>query len=433
MGNLHFVSVLPFLMLLLLIAIMPLINPRLWSNVFVQLAVSVTLSVPVIIMLATAGHVDLVYEHILFDYIPFIILLGSLFIISGGIYISSRVSGKPTTNLYFMITGSILASLIGTTGASMLLIRPLIRSNEGRRHQVHIYVFFIAIVANTGGLLTPLGDPALFIIYLKGIPFEWFLKLWPQWLFVNTLLLAMFYFFDNHYYKRQHSRPSSHSEYDGGIRLRIRGSLNFLWMVGVVAAVAMINEKNFPVLEEKPFLRFSREAVIILMATFSMVSSNKRNLQRNAFSWGPILEVAALFLGIFITMIPALLLLEENAAHIKMTSPTAFYFATGFLSSVLDNTPTAAVFHSLSRDLVSQGIIVPASLVKDTPEHLLRAISLGAVFFGSMTYIGNGPNFMVKSIAENHKIKMPGFFKYIISYSLIIFLPVFVIVYFVFV
>jgi len=427
----HFISITPFLGLLMLIAAMPLVNARLWGNNFVKLGASVFLSIPVIIYLSRSGHARLISDHLLFDYIPFIVLLGSLFIISGGIYVSAQVSGKPHVNLIFLVTGATLASLIGTTGASMLLIRPLIRSNKDRKYKVHIIAFFIAIVANTGGLLTPLGDPALFILYLHGVPFEWFLTLWPQWLFINGLLAGMFYLVDRYYFTKQYKLKKPVSRYSG-FHFRLHGSTNFLWMSGVVVAIALINEKNLPLIKTYPYLIYSRELIILLMAGMSLITSNKRNLKRNAFSWGPVLEIAALFLGIFITMIPALLFMEQNTGKIGINSPVSFYFSTGFLSSILDNTPTAAVFHSLAKNITTQSSLPLSEITNGVQTVLVKAISLGAVAFGSLTYIGNGPNFMVKSIAESNGLKMPGFIGYVLRYSIVFFLPAYCIVYLIF-
>lgn len=427
-AEIHIFSAAPFLVLLGLIAIMPLTGYRLWNKIQVKLLVSVILSVPVLIYLSCQGYSNAVVHHLLFDYIPFIILLGGLFIISGGIFIYARQSGKPNVNVIFLATGAVLASFIGTTGASMLLIRPLIRSNEIRTNKTHIIVFFIAVVANTGGLLTPLGDPALFILYLRGVPFEWFLRLFPEWIFINCLLTGIFYIIDRRLYLKEFAGKLPKRHYSG-FHFRMYGTLNLLWMAGVVAAISLINEKNFPGLAARPYLKYIRELIIVLMAILSMISSSKRNLKRNAFSWGPIMEVAALFLGIFITITPALLYLEQHAGIFRIHSPGEFYFATGFLSSILDNTPTAAVFHFLVMPLTSVYTQNPAMAEGIRADILIKAIALGAVAFGSITYIGNGPNFMVKAIAENNGIAMPGFFKYIFRYSIVYFLPVYVLVY----
>ncbi|MDP2424110.1 MAG: sodium:proton antiporter [Bacteroidales bacterium] len=431
METIHLIALLPFIILLLLIAVMPLTISRLWENNLHKFIVSVVLSIPVVIYLAAGGHGSVLADHILFDYIPFIIMLGALFIISGGIYISSSVSGRPGANLTFLAVGAILASFMGTTGASMLLIRPLLRANDKRKHKVHIVMFFLAIVANTGGLLTPLGDPALFILYLRGVPFHWFAQLAPEWLFVNGLLLLMFYAIDKLYYHKQYPTAGSRCRYTG-FPFKLRGTLNILWITGVVLAVALINEYHIPEIKNQPYLAYFRELIILMMAGLSLGFTSKRNLMRNAFSWGPIFEVAALFLGIFITMTPALIYLEQNVDLLRVTSPAEFYFATGFLSSILDNTPTAVAFHSMAGIVTAHAAATASSLVSGVSPNLLKAVSLGAVLFGSMTYIGNGPNFMVKSIAENRGIKMPGFFGYIFRFSLLVLLPVFILVWLLF-
>lgn len=423
-------SSVPFIVLLFLIATMPYINERLWGKNYIKLLVSVILSVPVIISLHNTENDSILTEHMLFDYIPFIILLGSLFVISGGIYISVYASGKPQTNLIFMIAGALLASFIGTTGASMLLIRPLIRSNENRKEKQHLILFFIAIVSNTGGLLTPLGDPALFILYLQGIPFNWFFKLWPQWIVINGLLIGLFYFTDSMFYKRTMRIKPFYRHHR--VRLHIRGTINLFWLSGIILATLFINETYIPEIRTNVVLAYSREFVILLMAGLSLIFSGRHNFHRNAFSWGPIIEIAILFLGIFITMIPALIYLEQNISSIAFNSTGEFYFSTGFLSSFLDNTPTAAIFHSIAKNLKFDAVDSNIVFISGVNESLLKAISLGAVAFGSLTYIGNGPNFMVKAIAENNGIKMPGFFMYILKFSMFYLLPVYIAIYFLF-
>ncbi len=423
-------SSVPFIVLLILIAIMPYINERLWGKNYIKLLASVILSVPVIISLHNTKNNNILAEHMLFDYIPFIVLLGSLFVISGGIYISVYASGKPQTNLIFMIAGALLASFIGTTGASMLLIRPLIRSNENRKEKQHLILFFIAIVSNTGGLLTPLGDPALFILYLQGIPFNWFFQLWPHWIVINGLLIGLFYFTDSMLYKRKTRIKPSYRPHK--VRLHIRGTINLFWLSGIILATLFINETYIPEIRTNIVLAYSREFTILLMAGLSLVFSGKHNFHRNAFSWGPVIEIAVLFFGIFITMVPALMYLEQNISNIAFNSTGEFYFSTGFLSSFLDNTPTAAIFHSIAKNLKFDAIDPNVVFISGVRESLLKAISLGAVTFGSLTYIGNGPNFMVKAIAENNGIKMPGFFMYILKFSVIYLLPVYIAVYFMF-
>lgn len=427
-SEVHIFSLAPFLVLLGLIAIMPLTGSRLWGNIFVKFAFSGILSLPVLVYLYLEGYLDVVFNHLLFDYIPFIILLGSLYIISGGIFISTPRSGKPHVNTIFLVTGAILASIIGTTGASMLLIRPLIRSNEPRKNKTHIIVFFIAVVANTGGLLTPLGDPALFILYLRGVPFEWFAQLLPEWGLINFLLIGLFYLIDRKSYLKENNGKLPIKPYSG-FHFKMQGTLNMLWLAGIIAAISLINEKNIPSLETYPFLKYSREFIVVLMAMLSFAFTKKSNFKNNEFSWSPILEVAALFLGIFVTMTPALLYVEQHAYVFRIDSPGVVFFSTGFLSSILDNAPTAAVFHTLVTSAFADQVLIPGTGYGEVLNSLIKAIAVGAVAFGSMTYIGNGPNFMVKAIAESNGVAMPSFFGYIFRYSLIYFLPVYILVY----
>jgi len=363
------------------------------------------------------------YHTIVFDYVPFIILLGSLFIITGGIYVTGDIEAKPTINTLFLGIGAVLASFMGTTGAAMLLIRPVIYTNKEREFKVHTILFFIGIVANCGGLLTPLGDPPLFMMYLRGAPFTWFFSLFLEWLITNSLLLIVYFLVDTYFHKKE--KPEAIRIDKTAIRpIKIEGKINFYYLAGVVLAVAFLNEQYLPFIQTNHYFKFIREFVIIALAYLSMLTTPKLTRTSNNFTWGPIEEVAYLFLGIFITMVPCLLYLEANAKLLGITSTTQFYYFTGMLSSFLDNTPTAVTFHSLALGL--QQTAPP--LVAGIPEELLKAICTGAVFFGSMTYIGNGPNFMVKAVAEENNIKMPDFFSYMFKFSLIVLLPIFILV-----
>lgn len=358
-----------------------------------------------------------------FDYVPFIILLGALFAITGGIYLSGDIEAKPIINTVFLGIGSILASFMGTTGAAMLLIRPVIQTNRQRQFKVHTILFFIGIVANCGGLLTPLGDPPLFMMYLRGAPFTWFFNLTPQWLLTNSLLLITYFIFDSYYYKKE---PSSSLERDSSnIKpIRLEGKLNLIWLLGVILSVAFLNEQYFPFIKQSEYYKFIREGAILSMAILSILFTTQLTRESNNFTWEPIKEVAYLFFGIFVTMVPCLLFLETNASRLGVSAPVQFYYYTGALSSFLDNTPTAVTFHSLALGLG----LTSGEMVAGIPEVLLKAISLAAVLFGSMTYIGNGPNFMVKAVAEENNIKMPSFFAYMYKFSLIILLPIFIII-----
>jgi len=421
--NISLLSLAPFVLMLLSIAVFPLFWNHFWEKNRNKLYVALILSIPVIIYLLANNLSHHLIHTLLFDYVPFLILLGALFTITGGIFLTGDIEATPKVNTLFLGIGALLASFMGTTGAAMLLIRPVIQTNKERVFKVHTILFFIGIVANCGGLLTPLGDPPLFMMYLRGAPFMWFFNLAPEWFVTNAFLLIAYFFVDTFYHKKE---PASAIERDKtNIKpIRIQGKRNLIFLVGVVLAVAFINEQYFSFIQSNQYLKFLREAVILLMAYLSMLFTPKLLRVSNNFTWGPIEEVAYLFLGIFVTMVPALLYLEVNAKTLGVQSATHFYYYTGLLSSFLDNTPTAVTFHSLALGLG----INDAALIAGIPELLLKAISTGAVLFGSMTYIGNGPNFMVKAVAEENNIKMPDFFSYMFKFSLIILLPIFIIV-----
>ncbi len=412
----------PFLALLLAIAVMPLAAEHFWEKNRHKLAVAVILSIPVVLVLLLGGGEARIFESLAYDYIPFMVLLGSLFVITGGIHLGGDIEAKPLVNTLFLGIGAVLASIMGTTGAAMLLIRPVLHTNRERTLKVHTVLFFIAIVANCGGLLTPLGDPPLFMMYLRGAPFTWFLKLTPEWLFVNGVLLLVYFLADTYYHRRE---PAVVLRRDHGmvIPLHLKGGLNFVWLAGVVAAVALLNGQVIPFLGSSPGLKFVREGAIALMALAAWLTTKHSVRVANRFSWHPILEVAALFLGIFVTMVPCLIYLEAHAKVLGIRLPHEFYYAAGTLSSFLDNTPTAVTFHSLALGLGGAAGVLVAGI----PPALLKAIAMGAVFFGSMTYIGNGPNFMVKCIAGHYHVRMPHFFGYMIKFSLIVLLPVFIV------
>lgn len=416
-------STIPFVLMLLSIAIFPLFWNHFWEKNKNKLIIAIILSVPVIVFLAANGLSDKLYETLVFDYVPFIILLGSLFTITGGIFLSGDIEATPKVNTIFLSIGAVIASFMGTTGAAMLLIRPIIQTNKERKFKVHTILFFIGIVANCGGLLTPLGDPPLFMMYLRGAHFTWFLKLFPEWLITNLLLLIIYFIVDSYYHKKEPQQAIIDDK--TVIRpIRLQGKLNFVWLAGVVLAVAFLNEQYISFISLNHYYKFLREAVIFAMAILSLLLTTHLVRESNSFTWEPIKEVAYLFLGIFITMVPCLLYLETNSKNLGIILPHQFYYFTGLLSSFLDNTPTAVTFHSLAMGLGEQS----SNLVAGIPEELLKAISVGSVFFGSMTYIGNGPNFMVKAVAEENNIKMPGFFEYIYKFSLIVLLPIFIIV-----
>ena len=415
---------LPFVAMLLSIALGPLFFSHWWDKNRNKLIVSLVLGAPVAILLLANQMGHELFHQILFDYVPFIILLGSLFIITGGILLEGDIQAKPAVNTLFLAIGGVLASVMGTTGAAMLLIRPIIRTNSERHLTVHTILFFIAIVANAGGLLTPLGDPPLFLLYLRGAPFTWFSGLIKEWAFVLAMLLTIYYFLDSYYYKKE--KKADIKKDDTNIQpIKITGKINFLFLLGVVFSVAFLNEQFVPMIKENHYFAFIREITIALCAGLSLIfTSKKLRFEDNKFTWGPIIEVAFLFLGIFVTMIPALIYLKENAQSIGVNQPWQFYYASGALSSFLDNAPTAVSFHNLALGMVSS--FGDSTLVASIPEVLLSAICLGSVMFGAMSYIGNGPNFMVKAIAEENGIEMPSFFAYIYKFSLVVLLPVYI-------
>ena len=386
-------SILPFVLMLGAIAVLPLTWNHFWEKNKNKLLISIILSIPVLIFLLINGYTHEIIHTMLFDYVPFIILLGALFTITGGILLTGDIQAKPAINTLFLGIGAVLASFMGTTGAAMLLIRPVIQTNKERTFKVHTILFFIAIVANCGGLLTPLGDPPLFMMYLRGAPFEWFFKLGIEWFFTNAILLILYFLVDSYYYKKE---PTAAIKRDESVirPIKIQGKRNFIFLAGVVLSVAFLNEQYLSFVSINPYYKFVRE------------------------------EVAYLFFGIFVTMVPALLYLETNAKHLGVQTISQFYYYTGLLSSFLDNTPTAVTFHSLAMGLG----ITTGKLVAGIPEELLKAISTSAVFFGAMTYIGNGPNFMVKAVAEENNIKMPDFFSYMIKFSIIVLLPIFILI-----
>lgn len=418
-------AMIPFAMMLLSIAVMPLAAEKWWHSNLHKLYVSFALAIAAGIYLAVNGMGAELLHQMLYDYMPFIVLLGALFIVTGGIRIEGNVAATPAANVSVLCSGFVLASFMGTTGAAMLLIRRLIEINRRRTYKTHTILFFIALVANCGGILTPLGDPPLFLLYLRGADFFWFMNLAPQWLFAGGLLMLIYYFTDRYYYAKEPAearlKPAK-----GSSKIRIVGKRNILLLVGIVLTVSLVNHSYIPAMgdpEAPVFMRFLREIVLVIIAVASLAVTGRGIRRANNFSWEPITEVAVLFVGIFATMTPALIYLNANAASLGLTHPWHFFYGTGALSQFLDNAPTALAFHTVATGLPH---VDGVRYIADVPEPLLAAISLGAVFFGAMTYIGNGPNFMVKSIAEQSDIRMPSFFGYMAKFSLIILLPVYV-------
>lgn len=386
---------LPFVAMLLCIAVLPLVpaTAHHWEKPTTQLGVAALLGVPVIVWQLVAGQGHAV-QHSVHEYLSFICLLAALFVVSGGIHLAGDIVASPRNNTIFLAAGAVLASLIGTTGAAMLLIRALLQTNREREHATHTVVYAIFIVANCGGLLTPLGDPPLFLGFLRGVPFTWTLTLLPEWLFINALLLVSYYALDRRMAARE---DFQHRQWDESEQspLRLLGRPQLVLLAGVVAAAALL---------PSPW----RELTMIALAAASYVLGDKRvRHELNEFSWAPIIEVAGIFAGIFATMPPALHYLSTLAPKLPLDEISFFGF-TGGLSSVLDNAPTYATFFELAAQLPGD------PRVAGVPEAYLVAISLGAVTCGALTYIGNGPNFMVRAVAEASGRAMPSFGGYVV-------------------
>ena len=426
-------SMVPFALMLLTIAVAPLLADEWWESNKHKLTISLFLGVPTAVCLIMGGMLrDL--EHQLFgDYIPFIILLLALYVVTGGIHLSGDIQAKPIINTAFLALGWLLASVMGTTGAAMLLIRPLLATNKQRQYKVHTVLFFIALCANCGGLLTPLGDPPLFMLFLRGAVFGWFATMWPAWLFTGIVLMAIYFALDTYYYTRKEQPALLEHDQAQRTPIKLHGAHNFLYLIGIIFTVAFVHSGMMPQMADPRspmWIRYMRE-IILLSLTFMSLYTTKRKVRYglNKFSWGPILEVGVLFLGIFTTMTPALVYLNDHASLLGLDASWQFYYSTGLLSSFLDNTPTAVAFYSVASGLSAEQMLsFGAEMMAGIPAVLLRAICIGAVFFGSMTYIGNGPNFMVKAIAEEQGVKMPSFFGYMWRFSLLILLPVYILV-----
>lgn len=399
----------PFGLLLLLIAVMPLTGhavKKWWDAYYPHVALGLAAVVAVYYLWKVpAGGTEL--AHTLHDYVSFICLVGSLFVVAGGIHLKVKGEATPLANVAFLAVGALAANAIGTTGASMVLIRPWIRMNKIRISPYHV-VFFIFIVSNVGGALTPVGDPPLFLGYLRGVPFFWLAgQVMVPWLATVGAILAAFYLFDRRSFR--HMPRKLQAEAQHGETWRFDGAVNVLLLLVIIGAVFL------------PDKFFLREAVMAGAAVASWFLTPKVVHEENHFSFGPIKEVALLFAGIFATMLPALDYLAAHGPALGFVYPLQYYFASGALSSVLDNAPTYANFFQLAQ--ATTGADSTAALLAGHPLYVV-AVSLGSVFFGAMTYIGNGPNFMVKSIAHDAGVHCPTFFGYILKYSLPVLLPI---------
>lgn len=430
----------PFVGMLLSIAALPLAAPSVWHHHYGKIAFGWALA---FLVPATAVHgFDIaLYEFLhvmLLDYVPFIILLLALFTVAGGVRLKGALRGTPQTNLALLLFGTLIAGFMGTTGAAMLMIRPLLRANENRKHKVHIFVFFIFMVANIGGGLTPLGDPPLFLGFLKGVSFFWFTEhMFLPMAFAVGACAILFFLIDSYWYRRE----SSEVRLAGGQResLTIEGVSNLVLLAGIVGAVLMsgvwkpgvlISVYHVP-LEGQGL---ARDALLLLITWLSLRLTTAESRRANDFSWGPILEVAKLFAGIFVTIIPALAILRAGsggalAGLVSLANPDGvpsnpvYFWLTGILSSFLDNAPTFLVFFNLAGG-------DPVHLMGPMANTLL-AISVGAVFMGANTYIGNAPNFMVKAVVEERGIRMPSFFGYML-WSCALLIPIFIAMTFIF-
>ena len=426
---------LPFVGMLGCIAVLPLVRSthHWWEsnlNRFGVAMIFAALTVVYYVIARGLGSVATVLERaILEEYIPFIVLLFCLYVISGGISLRGDLAARPATNTAFLAVGALIASFVGTTGASMLLIRPLLQTNSERRHVVHTVVFFIFLVSNVGGCLLPIGDPPLFLGYLFGVPFIWTMGLWAPWLFCCVVLLVTYYVWDTIAYKREAAADIRRDETQKQ-PLRLRGVSNIVLLGGIVACVAMVDpNKPLPFTDFTPF-PFMRELLMLSLVWLSLRRTPKGVREYNQFNYAAILEVAALFIGIFIAMQVPIEYLNARGADLGVDTPWKFFWATGSLSSVLDNAPTYVVFFETARAMPPEAGAATVSLSTGgvITDAFLVAISLGAVFMGAMTYIGNGPNFMVKSIAEQSNVRMPSFFGFVFKYSIPVLIPVFVLV-----
>ncbi|MDH4128058.1 MAG: sodium:proton antiporter [Spirochaetota bacterium] len=429
----------PFVLILLSIAIFPLFAPHFWHHNYWKVSLFV-FAFPMIILSAifydSVGFNVLIQEstiHEFLTYVSFILLLASLFTISGAIMIRGTMVGTPLLNTIILLIGAILASFMATTGASMLLIRPLIRANKFRSKKVHVIIFFIFIVSNIGGLLTPLGDPPLFLGYLKGVPFTWTLfNLVPEWLFANVVLIALFFLIDTIIYKKELKKGLIKVD-DSSVAkepIRINGKVQFIFLFGVVFSI-YLQGLLYKTYSWWPHFGPQEGAMFLMMILSLIVAKPKSKIRvDNEFSWFPIKEVAALFAAIFACMVPTLFLLNLHGGELGVTQPWQFFWVTGGLSSFLDNAPTYLVFLETAQPVLGVQDVLGILNHQNGPG-LLAAISCGAVFMGANSYIGNAPNFMVKSIAEEQGIKMPSFFGYMI-YSVIILIPLFILITFIF-
>lgn len=431
----------PFAGLLLCIAVLPLIKGEWWESHQPHAVIfwSLLFIIPFALFFGAGEAAEKVLECIVDDYLTFIVLLFGLFCVAGNITLEGDLAGSPRINVGLLLLGTLLSSWVGTTGASMLMVRPVIKMNAWRKRRCHIMVFFIFLISNIGGCLTPIGDPPLLMGFMRGVPFFWSLHLLPILIFNVAVLLTVFYFLDRRAYRKDIAEGRKPDISKPGTEVKILGLHNLIFLVMIVAAVILSGTlpglaafqdasgavRGIPLFRDvKLTYPALIEVVIILAAAFLSFKTTSVEIRRkNHFTWGAIHEVAVLFVGIFITMQPALMILKAKGAELGLTQPYEMFWATGFLSSFLDNTPTYLVFLTTSGSLgFTEGM---QTILGTVPVAMLEAISCGAVFMGANTYIGNAPNFMVKSISDENGIQMPSFFGYLL-WSLTFLVPVFV-------
>lgn len=400
-------TLLSFPALVLAIAVFPMLIPHIWEKRWVQIAVVALCTLPVVAYELTGGHLEQVLEGSK-GYLAFVITLGALFTTAGGIHLRGDIEATPRNNVYFLMFGAVVASFIGTTGASMLLIRPLLKTNHQRDHRAHLVPFFILIVANAGGLLLPLGDPPLLVGYIMGVPFFWTLHLFPIWiLYVASFLLA-FYVVDKRAYSRE-TRQALAADRAEIEPLALLGRRNIAFLLAIVPAALL--PEGF------------REGALLAIAALSFFSTPKAVHEANSFGFGPIVEVAIIFCGLFLCLGPIEVTLAKAAPHFPIQEAWQLFWGSGALSSVLDNAPTYTAFAALARGLANHG----GELVAGIDPIKLAAISAGSVVMGATTYIGNGPNLMVKAVAERERYAMPSFARYFV-FAFITMLPAHLIV-----
>jgi Na+/H+ antiporter NhaD/arsenite permease-like protein len=426
-------TALPFAGMLLSLALFPLLAPSFWHHHYkkVSAAWAFVLAAPWLVQYGGLG-LWVILEVLLLDYVPFLILLWGLYTVSGGILLRARLVATPRLNVAFLAAGTVLASLMGTTGAAMLLVRPLLRANAWRRHRAHVFVFFIFLVANVGGLLTPLGDPPLFLGFLRGVPFFWTLSLWPMYLVAAVTLLTVFFVIDRTLLRRELDVRPTHEVPHQRESFAVLGAHNVVLLLGILGAVLLSGVWQAPSFTwfgiHFAYHNILRDLAIVAIGLVSVASTPRAVRDENGFTWSAITEVAWLFFGIFVTIIPALAILRAGEAGslgslvATVREPWQYFWVSGALSSFLDNAPTYLTFMTLAMGqlgvdpaqvhaVLSGGVSHPAAAQFVT---CLKAVSLGSVLMGANTYIGNAPNFMVLSIAKDHGVKMPGFFGYML-------------------